>query len=212
VIRQQIDETRSSLTEKLESLEGQVRGTVQDAKATVECTIRNVKDSVHDTVETVKRTFDVRYQTERHPWAMVGGSVVAGFVIGSLAGRRPRRRPLFNSQDGRAEYSLSSLAAPAPRPESSEPPREERAKSKPGLLSQLLVQFDDEIDQLKKLAVGALVGVVRDWVKQSVPPSLSGQVEGVLNSATTKLGGRPVAGPVLSTSEPSLGRRAGDCA
>src|SRR5262245_5136733 len=115
VIRQQIDETRSSLTEKLETLEGQVRGTVREAKASVEDTIESVKASVQHSVASVKRTFDVRYQTERHPWAMVGGSVVAGFVIGSLvAGRRRARdrRLTFDMSNGRSDHSLSSLAAP----------------------------------------------------------------------------------------------------
>jgi len=204
VIRQQIDETRSSLTEKLENLEGQVRGTVQEAKATVEGTIQSVKSSVHDTVETVKRTLDVRYQTERHPWAMVGGSVLAGFVIGSLAGgrRSPGRRPGY----GGAQYSLSSMAAPPPqRAAAPEAAQRDHRPARPGMFSQVLNQFDDEINQLKGLAIGALVGVVRDLVKQSVPPSLSGQLEGVLNSATTKLGGKPVPGPVLQTGDTGAG-------
>jgi len=209
VIRQQIDETRSSLTEKLETLEGQVRGTVQEAKASVEGTIQNVKDTVHDTVATVKRTFDVRYQTERHPWAMVGGSVLAGFMLGSLAGgrRSPGRRATFDARGGRAEYSLSSLAAPEPRRETAPEaaPSPSPSASRPSFLSKVLHQFDGEIEQLKGIAVGALVGVVRDLVKQSVPPSLSGQLESVLDSATTKLGGKPVPGPVLNTGERSGG-------
>ena len=35
----------------------------------------------------VKRTFDLRYQTQQHPWLMVGGSVMAGFTAGKLLGR-----------------------------------------------------------------------------------------------------------------------------
>src|SRR5919204_269414 len=92
LIRQQIDQTRSSLTEKLETLEQEVRGTVQSAKATVEETIENVRSTVHGTVESVKRTFDVNYQVDRHPWVMMGGSVLAGYAVGCLLTSRSARR------------------------------------------------------------------------------------------------------------------------
>src|SRR5437667_3076637 len=94
VIKHEIDETASSLKDKLETLENEVLGTVKEATETVEETISNVKETVQDTVQAVKRTFDLRYQTEQHPWLMVGGSAAAGFVAGMfLGGRRHARRP-----------------------------------------------------------------------------------------------------------------------
>ena len=70
-IRNQIEETRSSLTEKLETLEHEVKetvrgatdavvGTVQSVRSTVECTVEAVKGSVESTLESVRRTFDVQ--------------------------------------------------------------------------------------------------------------------------------------------------------
>src|SRR5947208_14305774 len=106
VIRQQIEDTRSSLTDKLETLEAEVKGTVQSdrdtvesakeavestlssAKETVEDTISSVKDTVASATETVKRTFDIPYQVDRHPWAMLGLSAVAGCLCGALLGGR----------------------------------------------------------------------------------------------------------------------------
>src|SRR5919204_42605 len=80
-----------------------VRGTVQSAKATVEETIENVRSKVQETVQTVKRTFDLPYQVERHPWAMVGGSVLAGYLAGTFLLPRP----------GKAERLFGSRIAPA---------------------------------------------------------------------------------------------------
>jgi phosphate uptake regulator len=68
VIRLQMEETRASLSEKLETLEQQVVGTVQDARAAVTDTVETVKEAVHETVETVKDTFDIGAQMQRHPW------------------------------------------------------------------------------------------------------------------------------------------------
>jgi ElaB/YqjD/DUF883 family membrane-anchored ribosome-binding protein len=109
VIRQQMEETRSSLQDKLEVLEQQVLNTMQEANQTVEAvketveavkesvqdtattvketvqgTVESVKDSVHDTVQTVKETLDVERQVRAHPWAMVIGATACGFVAGKV--------------------------------------------------------------------------------------------------------------------------------
>src|SRR5437588_98198 len=108
VIRQDIDETRSSLTEKLETLEAEVKGTVQDAKNTVEDTIHNVKSTVHETVESVKRTFDLPYQVRQHPWPMLGGSVVAGFILDNVTsklGGKPVRGRVLETSAAEASHT-----------------------------------------------------------------------------------------------------------
>src|SRR5262245_44710471 len=105
VIRADMEETRTALTEKLEVLENQVVGTVKDAtsavsqtvetlketvgtvKETVTDTVSAVKDSVQDGVATVKNWFDLRAQFDRHPCLMAGGSVLAGYLIGVMCDR-----------------------------------------------------------------------------------------------------------------------------
>jgi ElaB/YqjD/DUF883 family membrane-anchored ribosome-binding protein len=200
VIRQQIEETRSSLTEKLETLENQVRGTVENAKSTVEDTIEAVRSTVNETVESVKRSVNLEYQVDRHPWAMFGGSVVAGFLVGSFLSRRTSRQ---------AGQASRYAAGPMPQSFSSAPPAPEvpsgngfgtaaAQPAQPGLLDRIQHEFHDEIQELKGVAIDAAMGVLRDVVKQSVP-QMAQQVEHLMNSVTTKLGGKPMPQNMMDT-------------
>ena len=72
-IREQIEDTRSALTAKLETLEQGVKETVCEAKAAVTDTIENVKETVKGTVETVKDTLDIRGYVQEYPWPMLAG-------------------------------------------------------------------------------------------------------------------------------------------
>ena len=93
-IRQDMEQTRAALSEKLELLEEKVQETVEDATTTVGEAI----DTVGDTIGRIKQTFDVRYQMEHHPWAALGTALLAGFAAGSLARRRPTTpRPSIGS-------------------------------------------------------------------------------------------------------------------
>jgi ElaB/YqjD/DUF883 family membrane-anchored ribosome-binding protein len=200
VIKKEIERTSSSLKDKVEQLEEQVIGTVKEATDTVGETIETVKETVHSTVEAVKRTFDLRYQVEQHPWAMVGGSVLAGFAAGKLfdVGVRRWRRP---GGDGRAAPSLSTVAAgryraAEPFPAATTPPAPRPAG--PSLFTRLFQNFEPEINQLKATAIGTVFGLVRDTAKRSLPESLAPKVDEVLNNLTTKLGGEVIHGPVTS--------------
>jgi ElaB/YqjD/DUF883 family membrane-anchored ribosome-binding protein len=197
VIREQIEDTRSALTEKLETLEGQVRETVQSAKATVEDTIETVKSSVQHTVDSVKQTFDLSQHVDRHPWAMLGGSFVAGFLLGNYLEGRRQTRPV-----GLPRMDAYSKPNGGPSPLGSMPPL--AAPAQPSFLNRFLGAFDEEIDQVKGMVIGAAMGVVRDLAKQSLP-KLASQIEDVMDSATTKLGGRPVAGPLVQPTETTSG-------
>jgi len=154
VILGQMEGTRASLEQKLETLENQVMGTIQEATTTVSETVQQVKDAVSDTVETVKdtvegtvesmketvddtvesvkETFDVRRQVRNHPWLMFGGSLAAGYVASRIMGRYlPRRLPSW--QAGNYYEGPSSMPPPAYyqgppgyAPEAAEPARAER--------------------------------------------------------------------------------------
>jgi len=214
VIRQQMQETRTALTEKLEALEQQVVETMQGAKDAVTETVDSVREAVHDTVDTVKdsmqdtvesvkEAFDLERQVERHPWAMVGGSVALGYLSGCLYNRvaecegpsfahKPEAAaptPSFTHRNGGSFQSSggNGVGTEASRPAEG-----------PSLLTNLAGTFHSEIGMLKSLAIGAAMGLVRDLVAQRVPPQLSGQLTEVIDSMTTKLGGQPVRGPVLS--------------
>jgi hypothetical protein len=212
VIKQDIEETATDLKSKVEKLEEKVLGTVQGTteavsgtveavKDTVQETIQTVRETVQETVQTVKRTFDLRYQVDRHPWLMLTGSVVAGFATAKVVGPwlfpadgyrldgRYRYTPAASYATGTSETVRSRPAAQAAAP----PPRE---SSGPSVVSRLVGNLEPEIHKVKEMAIGALFGFLRDMAKQALPQSLSGKVDEVMNSVTTKLGGEPVRGPV----------------
>jgi len=124
VIREQMEDTRTSLTEKLETLEQQVASTVHGAtsdiaetveavketvekvKDTVQDTVTTVKESVADTIDSVKETvhegltavkgmLDIPALVDSHPWLMVGGAVGCGFVLGTFFPHPARQRAGF---------------------------------------------------------------------------------------------------------------------
>jgi hypothetical protein len=201
VIRQDIEETRQSLTEKLETLENQVMGTAQHARETVEETIDSVKSIVSETVDTVKRTFDVEYQVGQHPFIAAGLALLGGAAVGAMVkGARHHRwqgpngahmfdggRPVprLRQPDGVAGQARDW----APTSSFTEPSAEEGG---------LLNRFGDEVEKIKGLAIGAAMGIVRDLAKDYLPKTLSPHVDEVLNSATRKLGGQPLEGRITS--------------
>ncbi len=178
--RQEIDCTRSDLADKLGALEDQVMGTVQSAQETVTDSIQMARD----TVDTVKRTFDIKHQVEQHPWAMVGGCFVAGLALASLFHRlRPSpRQALSRSPPFPAEQLGNGRVATASPPQSPS-----AAPSRPGFFD----RYQEEIEKVKGMAIGYVLGLVRDSIKDHLP-QLASQIDGVMNSITTKLGGEPV--------------------
>jgi len=222
VIRQQqeIDKTRESLTQKVETLENEIKGTVSEVTGTVKETLDSVKETVssvtgaventvdtvknkveqtfEETVDTVKRSFDIPYQVQRHPWAMAGGALLAGVAVGYTLGGR-RRPASYGGRSYAAPSAARSDLAGAYPDRAREERRPERAEARgPGLLSQLLKPFESEIDKVKEVAIGALLGMARDALKRNLPPALAANVEEIMDSATRKAGGAPVRGPVLS--------------
>jgi hypothetical protein len=200
VIRQQIDETRESLTDKLETLEGQVKQTVasvtevvDSVRSKVEGTVEAVASSVEHTVETVKRTFDIPEQVQRHPFAMTGGALLAGAAVGWFVGRQR-----FSSGPELSSQRLSSYAAPG---HGYRPPRSTEAlaatESQPGFLSGMLEPVVAEFDKIKSTAIGALLGLARDAIRRSVPPALAEHVDEIMNNITRRAGGEPVMGRIL---------------
>jgi ElaB/YqjD/DUF883 family membrane-anchored ribosome-binding protein len=223
LIKEQMEETRVSLTDKVEQLEDTLLGTVQHTlhtasdvvenvtetveqtvetvKETVQGSVEAVKETVHETVETVKQAFDLRGHVQRHPWAMLAGSVVLGFLGGRMLSgarrwrqdRRSRREALAGT--GMGTYSAPMpAAAPARAREPEPPPPEAEQRS---WMGQLGDTFGAEIGKLKGLALGATFGLLRDMVTRSVPDEMKSQLADVFNDVTTKLGGKVIQGPLV---------------
>jgi len=217
VIRQQMEETRSQLAEKLEALENQVSDTVQTTTAAVAETVENVKETVEkasetvenvtetvkETVESVGETFNLWTQAERYPWLVFGGSVLVGFLGAQLLGGSARRTreeeesqartapswsPAQEAQSRRENGRHAAETAAPPPTRKEQPAKEEKS------------WFWDELGQLKGLAIGSLMGVVRDLTKRALPGPIGDRVAEEVDHVTSHLGGERIQGQVLPSN------------
>jgi len=208
-----MDETRTALQDKLETLEQQVKNTVQEAteavsdtvstvKDAVQDTVDTVKDTVQETVETVKGTFDIAGHVEAHPWPMVLGATAVGFMVGRLLKRwetptlavqsAPRHTVGMGTANGFA-YSET-------------PPPAVQAPPKASWWKWLNDHYGEEINKLKGLALGTVGGMIREMATSSAPPAMAAQIKEMVDSTTVKMGGKLVEGPILSPSKPDVQR------
>jgi hypothetical protein len=205
VTRADLDETRASLSEKLETLEQQVVQSVHGATHAVNETVESVKEAVHDTVATVKDTFDLSLQVRRRPWSMVGGAIALGYLGSCLLRRRDADRPSpirgsqLPIQGNPQKKQYEELPkngqsfvdeASGTRPVQKDSPR----SSEHGWLTE---RFGPEITKLKGLAIGTALSVVRDLITQTGPEQIRAELAEMMDSITVKLGGEPIRGPVL---------------
>jgi len=198
VIKQQMEQTRSSLAEKLETLEEHVTskvrttadavtGTVEAVKGAVEDTVQSVSESVENVKETVKETFDLHHQMEEHPWLMLGGGVAVGYF-----GSR-----LLESGVGAAAEAVSAAASVAAAPRRSQGngnPRRAAERPERSTWDKLAEAFAPSIEKLQGLALGAATSLVGNMVLESVPEAMRSDVEQVIEELTRNLGGKPMPG------------------
>jgi ElaB/YqjD/DUF883 family membrane-anchored ribosome-binding protein len=218
-----IEDTRAAMSEKLDILEERVRETVEGAQSSVEDIVENVKNmvdttveavkqgvegaqstvdeivetvkgTVGDTVETVKRTLDVQYQVDQHPWLMVGGATLAGYLLGSWGGGSTS--PAFSTNDSAssAAGTTADMSASHAKHDSLLPSdRESSVHPQPqqGMGSSVVDQLKDEIAIIKVAAVGALISTLREMVKQAVP-TLAPHIE----RARSQRGGQTLEPPM----------------
>jgi len=193
LIREQMLETRTSLTEKLENLEEQVTSKVKDTtesvvetvetvKDAVENTVQNVSDTVNSTVETVKDTFDLSHQMEQRPWMMFGGAVLLGFIGGKLL---DHLGPPPTYGNGFAPVPYPPAREPAPAYQSSPTP------AGPGVGSKVLESLKPALSKLGGLAIGVTTGVLGEMIRDAAPEPLHQQLDEVVDDITLALGGTP---------------------
>jgi hypothetical protein len=105
-IRRDIEETRAAMTEKVgmlaeraqetrESVKStidramagfkQVQETMEGTKSVADRLIDGVKLTVDETVERVHTTADLLHQARQNPWIILGGAILLGYILGSLA-------------------------------------------------------------------------------------------------------------------------------
>jgi ElaB/YqjD/DUF883 family membrane-anchored ribosome-binding protein len=227
VIRHQMEDTRTALTEKLETLETQVVDTVQGATAavtetvatikdTVEETVGAVKDTVQDTVaavkdtvqggvDTVKDWMDVRAHVDHHPWLMVGGATALGFCLGSMLGKQSSMTAAMSqaAEPARGEAPRSPSARLHHHTNGGHKRRQEASST----ISSWLSDLAPEINKLKGLALGTLLGAAREMIVQAVPQHMGEQLKEIVDNVTTKIGGEPIPSSDWENSPLKQGER-----
>jgi len=200
VIRDEMEQTRANLAEKLGALENQVRETVSGATEAVSSTVdgvKNVVSSVSETVESVTETFNFAKHVERHPWVSVGAAFATGFVIAQVIGRSSEPAPApapAPSGDLPLQLSGSSSAASQPRAAEARDGRHESGmwKSIERVLPDMGGVMNTVVSSLGGLAVGGLMGVIREMASTGLPKEWQGDVTKLIDQVTTQLGGKPV--------------------
>jgi ElaB/YqjD/DUF883 family membrane-anchored ribosome-binding protein len=210
LIKQQMGQTRAALTEKLDTLETKVFSavgtttdtvtrTVHEVGATVRETAQDVRATMHESLASFRDALDVTHQVKEHPWLMMGGSVLAGYVGGVVLDNLERGHlPSLPHLPIGAEQLLPRNAELRERMES-RPPTQRSGSS---FFQALAESFAPELEKLKRTAVSMALGVVRDKINESVPPQMREHVSEMMDRVTTKLGGEPVApGAMFGQSE-----------
>jgi hypothetical protein len=159
---------------------------VQNVATTVTDTVANVKETVHESVESVKHAVDIPAHVERHPWLMLGGALATGFVVGRMVFAAQKRSERL---DGTRVPSI---------PQWQRDDGDHRQSETDGGWFKL---FEPEIQRLKGLAVGALLGSVREALVAELPPNMSQGVRGIVDAVTEKVGGEPTPAPDAASAE-----------
>jgi len=205
-----MEETRSSLTNKLEALEErleekvspvteaveratgaaadlvvEVKETVHEMKEKVGETVEEVKQKFGETVASVSSAFNFREHMEEHPWLFFGLAATTGCIIGNM-----------KSSTSHQMAELATASAQPARPHKHARgtgngwSRKEEGSSKKSL-------FAEELQRLKGLAIGALMATVRDLARRGLPGELGSRLADEVDNLTNQLGARPLRGSLI---------------
>jgi ElaB/YqjD/DUF883 family membrane-anchored ribosome-binding protein len=118
-VRDTLEETRSAVEGIVENVKetvdetvGAVKETVEGARSTVDNLVENVKGTMDDTATMVKRSFDLNYQIEQRPWLMVGGAVLVGYFLGSWMYRGSSYRRGYSEREYSSDDNNTLYTAP----------------------------------------------------------------------------------------------------
>jgi len=192
VIKHQMEETRTALTEKLEAVEELVASTVKETTqavsdtvetvtGTVENTVNTVAESVENVTESVKSAFDFSGYVDEHPWLVLGGGLAVGYLLGSLL---PSQMPSFKAPASRTP----STTTPSYSQGASSYTSIQEASTGGGV-SSFLEGLHPLVDKLKGLALGTAASVVGEMVVKNLPDNLKSEVTKLIDDTTQRLGG-----------------------
>jgi len=205
VIRDEMEQTRANLAEKLGALETQVRETVSGATEAVSSTVEGVKDvvsSVTETVESVTETFNVSKQVEQHPWMALGAAVATGFVVAQVLGRSGNGHVAAGAPPGPpappapSHHVTAQAGAPTPAQPAHPAPQQHEEHGIMHSLESMLPDMKGVMGTLATslggMAVGGLMGLIREMASRELPAAWKGDVTRLIDQVTTQLGGKPL--------------------
>jgi ElaB/YqjD/DUF883 family membrane-anchored ribosome-binding protein len=198
VLKENIRETQTALTEKLEALEDKVASTVIDTASAVTDTVESVKDAVEHTVEnvtdsfegtvaSVKGAFDLSQHMQNHPWMMLAGAALIGYLGGHLLGGPSRSRRWGGTNWMSAEHEAGRHNASPARMEEHHPAPERKEASAPSALGETVGKV---VDAVKGLAIGATANVLGKVVLDAIPAEFRQETVKMIDDLTTTLGGK----------------------
>jgi BMFP domain-containing protein YqiC len=172
LIAERMRQTRAALTGKLDTLENRVLGTadtidrtVRDVGASVRGTAEDVRTLVRKRVATALDALDVTRQVERHPWLMLVGAALAGYV---------------------AEEMMSNLESQSSK-SGETPPR----ASGSSFLRAFADALAPEVEKLKAAYLSLVLAAARDTIRDSVPEEMHASVTDFMDRFTVNLGLEP---------------------
>jgi ElaB/YqjD/DUF883 family membrane-anchored ribosome-binding protein len=178
-----------------------IRDSMSDKMGQIEDRIRS---SVEETGESLKRSVDLRYQVEERPWAMVGGAIVLGYVVGNLSGtpEQALHTPAYRPQVG---------GHPNGQPQHESGPLRGAADLGASLIDDLKEQFSDELALVKTVAISAAVTFLQDAIRESFP-SLADKLDRARQTqsghrrpaAMASASPRAVTQPSISSGDPPM--------
>lgn len=194
-IRRDIADTRNAIGEKLVALESQVKETATD-------TFETVKETALETYEDVKKNFSLQHQVRERPWAMFGGAIGVGFIVGNLLSHKlfdhdehdlapreaswaPALASRSNGHNGHTNGNGHPKAAISPGGLLT------HSAIVSGLTGLLGQTFAPELRKARGVAIGTVLGIVREIARDAVPTSIADKTVKVIDDVTRSLGGEP---------------------
>jgi archaellum component FlaC len=104
-LREDIEDTRVAITEKIETIENRVhqtmdgtkstidtvmnniksvQGTVEHTESTIDSIIGTIKQSMDEATERAKYAADLMEQVNKNPWIMFSCAVLTGYALSSI--------------------------------------------------------------------------------------------------------------------------------
>ncbi|MDQ6733695.1 MAG: hypothetical protein M3Z35_06190, partial [Nitrospirota bacterium] len=156
-------ETRNAISQKIEMLEHRIQETVEGTKTTVEEMVDRVKDAADDFVDRTKQTFDPTYQVYQHPWAMVGGAILVGYVLGTLESR------MSSERGASGVYPYYPPNAPEEEGASVMPTRLAQPSQLTNLWQDIRQEISGEIEHAKGVLIEVGRSFIHDFFQQALP-------------------------------------------